>query len=130
VFDIEIRDKKGIENSVADHFSRLQHRDTHELPISDYLRDGTLLKVTDSDPWYANIVNYIIVRYVVLGEDRRKLKHQRGSHLWDDPYIYRVCVDGLLRRCVLMVEATKIIERCHASPYGGHYGAFCTHAKI
>ena len=29
-----------------------------------------------------------------------------------------------------MVEAKKIIERCHASPYGGHYGAFCTHAKI
>ena len=29
-----------------------------------------------------------------------------------------------------MVEATKIIERCHASPYGGHYGAFRTHAKI
>ena len=29
-----------------------------------------------------------------------------------------------------MVEATKIIERYHASPYGGHYGAFCTNAKI
>jgi hypothetical protein len=24
----------------------------------------------------------------------------------------------------------KIIEKCHSSPYGGHYGAFCTHAKI
>ena len=29
-----------------------------------------------------------------------------------------------------MVEATKIIEGCHASPYGGHYRAFHTHAKI
>ena len=28
-FDIEIRDKKGVENSVADHLSRLHHRDTH-----------------------------------------------------------------------------------------------------
>jgi hypothetical protein len=27
-------------------------------------------------------------------------------------------------------EGIKIIERCHSSPYGGHYGAFCTHAKI
>src|SRR6185369_16836891 len=50
-FDIEIRDKKGVENSVADHLSRLHHRDTHELPIKDYLRDDTLLKVTDSNPW-------------------------------------------------------------------------------
>jgi hypothetical protein len=24
----------------------------------------------------------------------------------------------------------KIIGKCHSSPYGGHYGDFCTHAKI
>ena len=29
-----------------------------------------------------------------------------------------------------MAEATQIMERCHASPYGGHYAAFWTHAKI
>ena len=113
-FDIEIRDKKGVENLVADHLSNLQYRDTHELPINDYLRDDTLLKVTDSDPWYANIVNYIVAGYVAPGEDKRKLKRQSCSHLWDDTYLYRVCADGLLRRCVPMVEATKIIERCHA----------------
>ena len=73
---------------VADHLSRLQHRDTHELPINDYLRDDTLLKVTNSNPWYANIVNYIVVGYVAPGEDRRKLKHKSPSHLWDDPYLY------------------------------------------
>ena len=129
-FDIEIRDKKGVENSIADHLSRLQYKETHESPINDYLRDDTLLKVTDSDPWYANIVNYMVVGFVTLGEDKRKLKQQSHLHLWDDSYLYRVCADGLLRRCVSMVEATKIIERCHASPYGGHYGAFRTHAKI
>jgi hypothetical protein len=49
-FDIEIRDKKGVENLVADHLSRLQYRETHELPINNYLRDNTLLVVTHSDP--------------------------------------------------------------------------------
>jgi len=125
-FDIEIRDKKGVENSIADHLSRLHHRDTHELPINDYLRDDTLLKVTDSNLWYANTVNYMVAGYVAPGEDKRKLKHLSRSHLWDDPYLYQVCADRLLRRCVPNVEATKIIERCHASPYG----AFRTHAKI
>ena len=38
--------------------------------------------------------------------------------------------DGLLRKCVPLEEATKIIERCHSAEYGGHYGAFTTHAKI
>ena len=110
--------------------SRLHHRDTHELLINDYLRDDTRLEVKDSNPWYANIVNYMVTGYVAPGEDKRKLKHLSRSHLWDDPYHYQVCADVLLRRCVPNVEAIKIIERYHASPYGGHYEAFRTHAKI
>jgi hypothetical protein len=74
-FDIEIRDRKGVEKIIGDHLSRLQHKDMDELPINDYLRDGTLLKVTDSNPWYANIVNYVVAGYVAPGEDKRKLKH-------------------------------------------------------
>jgi hypothetical protein len=110
--------------------SRLQYKKTHELPINDYLRDDTLLKITNFDPWYANIVKFIVVGYVPPGENKRKLIHENCFHLWDEPYLFQVCVVGLLRRCVPMAEATKIMERYHASPYGGHYGAFRTHAKI
>ena len=49
--------------------SRLQFKETHELPINDYLRDDTLLKITDSDPWYANIMNFIVAGYVPPGEN-------------------------------------------------------------
>jgi hypothetical protein len=57
---------------------------------------------------------------------------QKETHLyiWDEPYLFRICSDGLLRRCVPVEEGIKIIERCHSSPYGGHYAAFCTHLKI
>jgi hypothetical protein len=34
-FDLKIRDKKGVENSVADHLSRLQFEKYAEPPISD-----------------------------------------------------------------------------------------------
>jgi hypothetical protein len=34
-FDLEIRDKKGVENSVADHLSHPQFEKSAELPISD-----------------------------------------------------------------------------------------------
>ena len=70
--DIEIRGKKGVENSVADHLSRLQYKETQESPINDYLRDDTLLKVIDSDPWYANIVNYMVAGYVPPREDKEE----------------------------------------------------------
>jgi hypothetical protein len=48
-FDLEIRDKKGVENSMADHLSRLQFEKSAELPINDYIRDDTLLKVSTTD---------------------------------------------------------------------------------
>jgi hypothetical protein len=47
------------------------------------------------------------------------------------PYLFGVCLDGLLRRCVSVEKGIKIIKKIyHSAPYGGHYGAFHTHAKI
>jgi hypothetical protein len=71
-FDLEIRDKKGVENSVADHLSRLQFEESAEQPINDYMRDGTLLKVSTTDLWYANIVNYIVAGYIPPGAEKKK----------------------------------------------------------
>jgi hypothetical protein len=129
-FDLEIRDKKGVENSVADHLSRLQFEKSAELPINDYMRDDTLLKVSATDPWYANIVNYIMAGYIPPGADKKKIIRDSRLYLWDDPYLHRVHADGMLRRCIPAFETWKILERCHSSPYGGHYGAFRTKAKV
>jgi hypothetical protein len=62
-FDLEIRDKNGVENSMANHLSRLQFKESANLPINDYMRDDTLLKVSTTDPWYVNIVNYIVAGF-------------------------------------------------------------------
>jgi hypothetical protein len=129
-FDMEIRDKKGVENSMAGHLSRLQFKESTELPINDYMRDDTPLKVSTTDPWYINIINYIVAGYIPPGADKKKIIQDSKLHLWDDPYLYRVCVDGLLRRCIPAFKTYKILERCHSSPYGGHYEAFRTNAKV
>ena len=36
-FDLEIKDKKGVENSVADHLSHMSISNTSEPPINDFL---------------------------------------------------------------------------------------------
>ena len=72
-FDLEIKDKKGVENSVADHLSRIPITNMQDFPINDFLRDDMLLKVTDSYPWYANIVNFMVSGYVPPGENKKKL---------------------------------------------------------
>src|SRR6185503_5063238 len=72
-FDLEIKDKKGVENSVADHLSRMTNTNTQDPPINDFLRDDMLLKVTASHPWYANIVNFMVSGYISPGESKKKL---------------------------------------------------------
>jgi hypothetical protein len=72
-FDLEIRDKKGVENSMADHLSRLQFKESIELPTNDYMRDDTLLKVSTTIPWYTNIFNYIVATYIPTGVDKKRL---------------------------------------------------------
>jgi hypothetical protein len=68
--------------------------------------------------------------YIPLGADKKKIIRDSILHLWDDPYRYRVYADGLLRRCIPAFETRKILEHCHSSPYGGHYGAFRANAKV
>jgi hypothetical protein len=80
-FDLEIRDKMVVENSVADHLSRLQFEKSAELPINDYMRDHTLLKVSTIDSWYANIVIYIVAGYIPLGVDKTKIIRDSVLHL-------------------------------------------------
>ena len=52
----------------------MQVTNMQELPINDFLRDDMLLKVTNSNPWYANIVNFMVIGYVPPGENKKKLQ--------------------------------------------------------
>jgi hypothetical protein len=115
---------------VADHLSHLQFKESAKLPINDYMRNDTLLKVSTTNPWYANIVNNIMAGYIPPGANKKKIIRDSRLHLWDDLYLYRVCTNGLLRRCIPTFETWKILECCHSSPYGGHYGAFRINAKV
>jgi hypothetical protein len=46
-FDMEIRDKKGSDNVVADHLSRMHHGDDEMELIEDRMRDDHLYRVLD-----------------------------------------------------------------------------------
>ena len=64
-FDLEIKDKKGIENLVADHFSRLEGpRD--EVQINDNFPDEQLFEIEGVQPipWFADYVNYLVAKVI------------------------------------------------------------------
>jgi hypothetical protein len=58
---------------MADRLSRLQFEESTKLPINDYMSDDTLLKVSTTDQWYANIIKDIVASYIPLGADKKKI---------------------------------------------------------
>ena len=51
-------------------------------------------------------------------------------YFWDDPFLFRECLDELYRRCIPDWEIHGILSRCHNSPYGGHHVPSKTVAKV
>ena len=64
-FDVEIKDKKGTDNLVADHLSRLEGA-SDEVQVNDDFPDERLLAIKDkrSVPWFADYVNYLVAKVV------------------------------------------------------------------
>ncbi|XP_075085150.1 uncharacterized protein LOC142168370 [Nicotiana tabacum] len=109
-FDVEIRDRKGTENQVVDHLSRLENHDRVEEggQIKEVFPDEKHFAITqDHPPWYADYVNYL-----------------------DEPYLYKQCAYQLMRRCIPEKEVELVLYDSHASPYGGHHGGDRTAAKV
>ncbi|XP_070014032.1 uncharacterized protein [Nicotiana sylvestris] len=135
-FDLEIVDRKGSENQVADHLSRLEEkgRPSDGLEINDAFPDEQLLAVSMHDmPWFADVVNYLvtgIIPYELPSNQRKKLKQDSLDYYWDEPYLFKICTDGVIRRCVPEEEQLSILEACHSSPYGGHHRGVRTASKV
>ncbi|RDX84915.1 Retrovirus-related Pol polyprotein from transposon 17.6, partial [Mucuna pruriens] len=75
-FDIEIRDKKGAENSVTDYLSRIE-RESEPMPIRDEFPDEQLLHIKTSTPWFADIYNYVATSQFPLEASHLYKKNSR-----------------------------------------------------
>ncbi|XP_076885248.1 uncharacterized protein LOC143534703 [Bidens hawaiensis] len=79
-FDIEIRDKKGSENVVADHLSRLTCQEEDNTRAINKSFPDEQLFVVSTLPWYADIINFL-----VAGKER-KLNICELEELRDEEY--------------------------------------------
>jgi len=101
-FDLENRDKKGIENVVADHLSRIPNSPYNELPINDDFSDEKLLAVFRK-LWFADIVNYLVTNQTPSHwskNDIYQLLSQVWYFFWEEPYLFKYCSDQIIRRCI------------------------------
>ena len=107
-FDWEVRDKKGTENLVADHLSRLDQdglkKNDDGVPINETFHGEHLLSIASKElPWFADNANYLVSGILPYGMDyrqRKKFLHDCRFYYWEEPLLYKRCADGLIRRCI------------------------------
>nr|KYP31777.1 Transposon Ty3-I Gag-Pol polyprotein [Cajanus cajan] len=133
-FDIEIRDKKGSENHVADHLSRLVNSEVTALEpeVVEEFPDEKLLAI-QARPWFADMANFKAAGVIpkdLNWHQRKKFFRDAKYYVWDDPHLFKIGADNLLRRCVTKEEAGNILWHCHNSPYGGHFNGERTAIKV
>ncbi|GJW60027.1 reverse transcriptase domain-containing protein [Tanacetum coccineum] len=129
--------KKGSENLAADHLSRLEnpHKDVLEnKDINENFPLETLGVISsESTPWFADYANFHAGNFIIKGmttQQKKKFFKDVKHYFWDDPYLFRICADQIIRRCVHGQEANDILKACHEGPTGGHHSANLTARKV
>ncbi|XP_070057823.1 uncharacterized protein [Nicotiana tomentosiformis] len=61
---------------------------------------------------------------------RKKLKQDNFDYSWDEPYLFKICNDGVIRRCVPEEEQMNILDARHSSPNDGHHGGARTASTL
>ncbi|GJS29236.1 reverse transcriptase domain-containing protein [Tanacetum coccineum] len=138
-FNIEIRDEKGAENLAAYHLSRLENSqgDHVGMEINDNFLHETLdmisLNLNNGPSWFAYIANYLVGNVLIKGmasQQKKKFFKDVRHYFWDDPYLFRICANQIIRRCVDGQKAMDILQACHHGLTGGHNGLNYTAKKV
>ena len=104
-FDLEIKDKKGSDNVITDHLSRMEKttKEEKEIEITENFPDEQMFVLSFQVPWYADIVNYLvygIMPHEFNHQQKRKLRTDNKFYIWDDPLIFRRRANMIIMRCV------------------------------
>nr|GEY27461.1 reverse transcriptase domain-containing protein [Tanacetum cinerariifolium] len=110
-FDVIIHDKKGAKNLAADHLSRLEN------PHQDELEKKEITKT------------FPLETLGMSSQQKKKFFRDVKHYFWDDPYLFSIYADQVIRRCVHSQESDDILTACHNGPIRGHYDANYTAKK-
>nr|GFC98252.1 reverse transcriptase domain-containing protein [Tanacetum cinerariifolium] len=127
-------------NLAADHLFRLENPHQSVLDIKEINEPfpfETLNMVSfrgdSSTQWFVDFANYHAGNFVVKGmlsQQKNKFFKDVKHYFWDDPFLFKICADQVIRLCVHGQEAVDILKACHNGPIGGHHGPNYTIKKL
>ncbi|GKD63400.1 reverse transcriptase domain-containing protein [Tanacetum coccineum] len=129
-----MKTKKRIENVAADHLSQIDNDETSDdSEVDDSFPGEIVMEITTRDiPWFVDFANYLVGDIIPKGmtyQQKNKFFSDLKNYFWEDPYLFKVCSDGVIRRYVSGPETRTILDQCHHGPTGGCYGPSTTPKK-
>nr|GEX02749.1 reverse transcriptase domain-containing protein [Tanacetum cinerariifolium] len=112
------------------------------LKSSYKAEDGVIISIPPLVGGVADVVveikgtdfaNYHARTFVVKGmssQQKNKFCKDVKHCFWDDPFLFKIYADQVIRRCVHGQEAIDILKACHYGPTGGHHGPNYTAKKV
>ncbi|GJY42293.1 hypothetical protein Tco_0429563 [Tanacetum coccineum] len=73
----------------------------------------------DNAPWFTDFANYHAGNFVIKGmssQQKRKFFKDVKHYFWDDPFLFKICADQVIRRCVSGQEFLEFSKACHSGP--------------
>nr|GEU30281.1 putative reverse transcriptase, RNA-dependent DNA polymerase [Tanacetum cinerariifolium] len=117
-------------------YAYLEENDKLPVIISKELKDDekeALLNVIKSHKraiaWKITDIKGNFIVKGMSSQQKKKFFKDIKHYFWDDPYLFRICADQIIWRCVHGQEAFEILKACHEGPTGGHHGANLTAKK-
>ena len=71
--------------------------------------------------WFADMENFKATRQPLEGMKvhyRKRFFRETTTYVWDEPTLFRIGIENLLRQCVTKGEQASILWHCHNSLYG------------
>ncbi|GKA28299.1 reverse transcriptase domain-containing protein [Tanacetum coccineum] len=128
-------DRKGTENVAADPLSQIENDESSDdSEVDDNFPGETLMEInTKDEPWFADFANHMVANIIPKGmtyQQKNKSFSDLKHYFWEEPYLFKECSDGMIRRCVSKPETRTILDQCHHGLTSGHYGPNLTAKKV
>ena len=92
----------------------MSEKEEQSLPIDDsFPYDHLYVVGIGNAPWYVDFVNFLwcrLIRPNLSYQQKKKFFADLKHYYWDEPLLFRRCVDGMYRRCVPEEEVLSIVE--------------------